>query len=167
MATNMVCVRGTLTDEGVECQALRSTDDELYTLTGDLNGFQNGDQVMVCGTAGASAICMQGTTISIFWIGQSVDDALENSLKQEIKSTWSDKFIEAKWKKRAFSKYTNDSDDPKVAVLHPTRRVASALQITLEEEIEQALQDKIDLSSTPEDALPLMSEAVDWPAGPA
>jgi hypothetical protein len=167
MATDMVCVRGRLTDEGVECQALRSTEDELYTLIGDLNGFQNDDQVMVVGTAGASAICMQGTTISIFWIGQSVDDALENSLKQEIKSTWPDQFIEAKRKKRAFSKYTNDADDPKVAVLHPTRRVAGALDIGLDEEIEKALQKKVDLDTTPEDALPLMSEALDWPAEPA
>ena len=166
MATGMICVRGTLTDEGIECQALRTTDDGLYTLTGDLNGFQNGDKVIVCGVAGVSAICNQGTTISLFWIGQSVGDALANSLKQQIKTTWPQQFVEVKWQKRAFSKYTNDSDDPKVAVLYPTRRVASALEITLDEEIEKALQNKVDLTTTPEDALPLMSEALDWPAGP-
>ena len=49
-AGQMINVRGTLTDEGVECQALRGDDGELYTLTGDLSGFENGDRVKVRGT---------------------------------------------------------------------------------------------------------------------
>jgi hypothetical protein len=109
---------------------------------------------------------MQGTTINLFWIGDVLGETLENSLKQEIKMTWPQQFIASKWKKRPFSKYTNDSDDPKVAVLYPTRRVATAVGIELNQEIEHALQSKVDLTTTPEDALPLMSEALDWPAQP-
>ena len=64
-----ICVKGKLTDEGVECQAFRSTDGELYTLVGHLNGFQNGDDVVVCGTIASVSFCMQGTTINVSWIG--------------------------------------------------------------------------------------------------
>src|SRR6476659_9550673 len=38
-----VTVTGTLTDEGVECRALRAEDGALYTLTGDLKTFKTGD----------------------------------------------------------------------------------------------------------------------------
>ncbi len=48
MATRTV--RGTLTNEGVECQALRSTTGELFTLVGNLGGFKPGDRVVVVGT---------------------------------------------------------------------------------------------------------------------
>ena len=66
----MINVRGTLTDEGVECQALRGDDGELYTLTGDLSGFENGDRVKVRGTVAEVSICQQGTTIEV----QSIKD---------------------------------------------------------------------------------------------
>jgi uncharacterized protein DUF5818 len=69
-STGTICVKGTLTDEGVECQAFRSTDGELYTLVGDLNGFQNGDEVVVCGAIAGISFCMQGTTINVSWIGK-------------------------------------------------------------------------------------------------
>lgn len=74
-----VCLKGTLTDEGVECQAFRSTEGELYTLMGDLNGFQNGDEVVVCGTIAGVSFCMQGTTISVSWIGKEAPKALKSS----------------------------------------------------------------------------------------
>lgn len=61
----MINVRGTLTDEGVECQALRGDDGELYTLTGDLSGFEEGDRVRVRGTIAEVSICQQGTTLQI------------------------------------------------------------------------------------------------------
>ena len=70
-----ICVKGTLTDEGVECQAFRSIDGELYTLMGDLNGFQNGDEVVVCGTIAEISFCMQGTTINVSWIGKEAPRA--------------------------------------------------------------------------------------------
>ena len=164
--SKLICVLGTLTDEGVECQALRSAiANELFTLIGDLGGFENGSEVIVCGTISAVSICMQGTTINVEGISQANegDNALENSLRLEIKSRWPSQFNASKWKKQAFSKYTIDADDAKVAILYPTRRVAKALGVTLGEQIEKALQAKIDLTTTPEDALPLMSEALDWP----
>ena len=68
-SSSTICLKGNLTDEGVECQAFRSTDGELYTLVGDLNGFQNGDEVVVCGTIAGISFCMQGTTINVSWIG--------------------------------------------------------------------------------------------------
>jgi hypothetical protein len=60
-----IYVKGILTDEGVECQALRSDDNQLYTLVGDLNGFTVGDTVYVLGTTVDISICMQGVTIKI------------------------------------------------------------------------------------------------------
>lgn len=58
-------ITGTLTNEGVECQALRSTDGQLYTLTGDLGGFQVGDRVTVVGTKAEISTCQQGTTLTV------------------------------------------------------------------------------------------------------
>jgi hypothetical protein len=55
-AGQMINVRGTLTDEGVECQALRGDDVELYTQTGDLSGFEDGDRVKVRGTVAEVSI---------------------------------------------------------------------------------------------------------------
>ncbi len=75
-ASGQICVKGTLTDEGVECQALRGTDGKLYTLLGDLKGFKIGDEVIVCGTVADISICMQGTTIVISWIGKEAPRAL-------------------------------------------------------------------------------------------
>jgi hypothetical protein len=60
-----VTVTGTLTDEGVECQALRADDGTLYTLTGDLKKFKTGDRVTVTGTVAEISICMQGATIAV------------------------------------------------------------------------------------------------------
>ena len=70
-----ICVKGKLTDEGIECQALRSIDGELFTLVGDLNGFKNGDEVVVCGTIAEISFCMQGTTIIVSWIGKDAPKA--------------------------------------------------------------------------------------------
>jgi len=63
-----VCIKGTLTDEGIECQALRTEDGELYTLVGDLRGFSKGDTVYVSGTIAQVSFCMQGITIAVQWI---------------------------------------------------------------------------------------------------
>ena len=66
----MRCYKGVLTDEGVECQAFRSDDGELFTLLGDLGGFSNRDKVVVCGTIAEISPCMQGTTLVISYIGK-------------------------------------------------------------------------------------------------
>jgi hypothetical protein len=58
-------VAGTLTNEGVECQAMRSDDGKLYTLMGNLKGFKTVDRVRVVGTVAQVSYCMQGTTLSV------------------------------------------------------------------------------------------------------
>jgi hypothetical protein len=60
-----ITVTGALTSEGVECQALRGDDGQLYTLAGDLHGFRTGDRVRVTGRVAEVSTCMQGTTIAI------------------------------------------------------------------------------------------------------
>ncbi|HVR30158.1 MAG TPA: DUF5818 domain-containing protein [Thermoanaerobaculia bacterium] len=60
-----VRLEGVLTGEGIECQALRTADDELYTLTGDLEGFATGDRVRIEGRVARFSICMQGTTVTV------------------------------------------------------------------------------------------------------
>ena len=71
----MKCYRGVLTDEGVECQAFRSEDGELFTLLDDLGGFGDGDKVVVCGTIADISFCMQGTTLVISYIGKKLPRA--------------------------------------------------------------------------------------------
>jgi hypothetical protein len=67
-------LEGRLTDEGVECPAFRSDDDELYTLTGDLGGFGPGDRVRIVGEPVAISPCMQGTTVNVVEISAIEDE---------------------------------------------------------------------------------------------
>jgi hypothetical protein len=60
-----VTVTGKLTNEGVECKAMRGDDGKLYTLTGDLKGFRTGDRVKVTGRIAEMSTCMQGTTLGV------------------------------------------------------------------------------------------------------
>jgi hypothetical protein len=72
----LAIVRGVLTDEGVECQAMRGDGNALYTLVGDLKGCKTGDKVKVAGHIAAMSYCMQGTTIGVTDIvkeGQTLD----------------------------------------------------------------------------------------------
>ncbi|MFL6258233.1 MAG: hypothetical protein ACJ76Y_00865 [Thermoanaerobaculia bacterium] len=67
-ASKSVTVIGTLTDEGVECQAMREDKtNKLCTLIprDKLSGFKNGDHVKVEGTIAEVSFCQQGTTINI------------------------------------------------------------------------------------------------------
>ncbi|PPS43993.1 DUF5818 domain-containing protein [Chroococcidiopsis sp. TS-821] len=66
-----ICVKGVLTDEGVECQTLRAADGELYTLVGNLKEFKIGDEVYVAGTVAEFSFCLQGITIVVNWISKS------------------------------------------------------------------------------------------------
>lgn len=63
--TGTIRVTGRLTDEGVECPALRGDDGQLYTLAGDTGAFRPGDRVTVAGRVAEMSTCMQGTTISV------------------------------------------------------------------------------------------------------
>ena len=65
-----ICITGTLTDEGIECQTLRSIDGQLYTLVGNLDGYAVGDVVYVAGTVARGSFCMMGTTLVIHWISK-------------------------------------------------------------------------------------------------
>ena len=61
-----VRVVGTLTDEGVECPAMRGDDGTLYTLgPADLVRGEVGDRVRVVGRVAEASICMQGTTLVV------------------------------------------------------------------------------------------------------
>ena len=60
-----ISLRGTLTGEGTECQAMRGSDGRLYTLTGNLKGYNVGDKVVVAGVRVEVSTCQQGTTIAV------------------------------------------------------------------------------------------------------
>ena len=60
-----VVVVGVLTNEGVECQALRADNGTLYTLSGKLKKFQVGDRVRVEGQIADFSFCQQGITIDV------------------------------------------------------------------------------------------------------
>jgi hypothetical protein len=67
-AGKKMVVRGVLTAEGVECQALRGDDGTLYTLAGvagKMEGFEVDDRVRVEGTVAEMSICQQGTTLDV------------------------------------------------------------------------------------------------------
>ena len=65
---DLICLRGLLTDEGIECPALRNESQALYTLAGEMAPFEVGDDVCVCGTVVEVSFCMQGTTIAVMQI---------------------------------------------------------------------------------------------------
>lgn len=50
---------------GAECPVLRTDDGETYALTGELDGFDQGDRVVVEGTEAEASFCMQGTTLNV------------------------------------------------------------------------------------------------------
>ena len=60
-----ICVRGKLTNLGVECQALRGADGRLYTLGRPKVAAKTGAAVCACGRIVAASTCMQGTTIAV------------------------------------------------------------------------------------------------------
>jgi hypothetical protein len=62
-----VQVTGILTDEGVECPAIRGDDRELYTLIPKtmLQAFEVGDRLRVTGSVQEVSFCQQGTTIGM------------------------------------------------------------------------------------------------------
>jgi hypothetical protein len=67
LAAQTVHVTGVLTDEGVECPALRGDDGQLYTLTprSSTAGFNVGDRVRVSGKVAEVSFCGQGTTLEV------------------------------------------------------------------------------------------------------
>lgn len=73
MATDAptLTIVGQLTDEGVECPALRADDGQLYTLLlTDLRIIEGYSRVRVTGTKVSASYCMQGITIDVKSIEQ-------------------------------------------------------------------------------------------------
>ena len=60
-----VHITGVITNEGVECTALRGDDGRLYTLAGSFGDFEPGERVRVMGRVAQASFCMQGTTIEV------------------------------------------------------------------------------------------------------
>lgn len=56
---------GRVTDEGVECLAMRDGDDFLYTLIGDVGALAPGDSTVVEARYVEASICQQGTTLEV------------------------------------------------------------------------------------------------------
>jgi hypothetical protein len=65
MQEDMLTVQGVITDEGIECLALRGDDGTLYTLVGPLPDLVPGDRVRVHGRRAEMSVCMQGVTIEV------------------------------------------------------------------------------------------------------
>ena len=60
-----VTLSGRMSDEGVECTAMRGDTGELYTLSGMDDFPEPGTQVIVQGTLAEMSICQQGLTIAV------------------------------------------------------------------------------------------------------
>jgi hypothetical protein len=62
-----ITITGTMTNEGVECAALRGDDGVLYTFRRSMQvrGFQAGDRVKLQGRVQQVSICQQGTTVAV------------------------------------------------------------------------------------------------------
>ena len=58
-------LRGRVTDEGVECTAIRGSDGRLYTLAGNADNLRPGDRVEVVGRRAEASFCMQGITLEV------------------------------------------------------------------------------------------------------
>jgi len=56
---------GRVSDEGVECLAMRDTDGFLYSLVGRIDGLEAGDEIVVDGRYVEASVCMQGATIDV------------------------------------------------------------------------------------------------------
>ena len=56
---------GLITEEGVECLAMRDEDEFLYTLVGNLDGLSVGDPVVVEARYVEVSTCQQGTTLEV------------------------------------------------------------------------------------------------------
>jgi hypothetical protein len=70
------------TDEGVECPAVMGDNGGLYTLIGDVSGFEPGDRVELVGTPVEVSVCMQGITLDVQAIQAESVKGQQFSLKE-------------------------------------------------------------------------------------
>ena len=68
-------IEGRVTDEGVECVALRTDSGDLFTLAGaDTDGLAPGDRVTVQGSIAEMSFCQQGITLAVTSVERHGDD---------------------------------------------------------------------------------------------
>lgn len=68
-SAGLAAIVGILTDEGQKCPAMRDDAGNLFTLLGDMEGFDDGDRILVRGSVQADdRICGQAETIQVFAI---------------------------------------------------------------------------------------------------
>jgi hypothetical protein len=63
--TDEITITGVVTDEGVECPAVRTDAGDLFTLVGLSPPPKTGDRVEITGTPMAFSTCQQGVTIKV------------------------------------------------------------------------------------------------------
>lgn len=61
----MIVITGILSDEGIECKAMRADDGRLYTFTNLPNEIATGDRITIEGAKQRVSICQQGITIKL------------------------------------------------------------------------------------------------------
>jgi len=74
---DLVKIVGRLTSEGVECQALRGDDGQLYTLLGDIGTLPVEARVSVSGERLDFSSCQQGITIRVRSITPADPDKIQ------------------------------------------------------------------------------------------
>ena len=63
LALGMIAVSGVVTDDGVECRAMRGDDGVLYASPGLPGEIEAGDRIEVRGTEMGDSTCQQGVTL--------------------------------------------------------------------------------------------------------
>lgn len=64
-ADGLIRRRGEITVEGAGCVTMRDADSFLYSLTGDVDRLEPGDEVVVEGRITETSTCMQGSTLQV------------------------------------------------------------------------------------------------------
>lgn len=90
----------------------------------------------------------------------NLDKELYKNLRVEIRQRWLDKWIEAKWKDRTFSDFTNEVDIAKIAVMKAVVHTATDHELVVPEETLVTLQDTVKLASSPKSIEPSMRDAI-------
>ena len=70
----MITVSGVVTDEGVECRAMRGDDGLLYTFVDLPAEIATGDRIEVRGAEMADSTCQQGVTLRTVRVARPAQD---------------------------------------------------------------------------------------------
>ena len=70
------CLTGVLTADGDTCQALKSNQsNKLYSFYSNMNGYQLGEEVCICGQVAQMTTCKTGTPIEVQHLDRSCPSA--------------------------------------------------------------------------------------------